>query len=39
MPEFSYQQFEQNVKTKSRFVPDDIVRAFLQTVVETVNLV
>jgi RES domain-containing protein len=41
MPEFaslrSYQQFEQNVKTKARFVPDDIVRGFLQTVVETVE--
>jgi hypothetical protein len=33
----SYQQFEQSVKTKARFVHDDVVREFLKTVVETVE--
>ena len=39
MPEFasphSYQQFEQSVKTKARFVPEDATRDFLKTVLET----
>lgn len=33
----SYQQFEQSVKTKARFVYDVVVREFLKTVCETVE--
>ena len=41
LPEFaslhSYEHFEQSVKTKARFVYDDAVTSFLQTVVDTVG--
>ncbi|MGD0617317.1 MAG: RES family NAD+ phosphorylase [Bryobacteraceae bacterium] len=41
MPEFaslrSYELFEDSVKTKARFVHDDVIRQFLDTVVETIE--
>src|SRR5215470_15262012 len=37
LPLNRFWRFEQSVKTKARFVPDDVVRESLRTVLETVE--